>query len=217
MKTDQDHYKEVIEDLKSEKMNWDFEDFLKKTESTEIKSLPDSTTKSSSLPKFFWMAACVVLFAALMILFKVFNTNQIEKQDVLVKNEILKHKKDFGKTEEIVAVNSTDSLKTVQDSLITDSASTEIVEDVTDKILPKRGRLKKQFRQQYVQNSEPIKPDSGNTTSNEYQSGYVLINGQKIENEQDAIDLTKYSFRILSENVSKTVAQTEAVSAFIND
>ena len=91
-------------------------------------------------------------------------------------------------------------------------------EDVIEKILPKRGRIKRQARPQFVDNSTPEKSATGKTAQNpEYQSNYVIINGQKIENEQEAIDLTKYSFRILSENVSKTVASTEAVNSFIND
>lgn len=163
------------------------------------------------------MAASLVLLVSLAVFFKVFNKNQIEEQDLLSKNEILKQKNDFGKGNEIVAVHAADSLKTVQDSLVTDSVSVSNDEEVMDKILPRRGRLKKPVRQFYVQNSEEKKSAPEKSATPEYQSNYVIINGQRIENEQEAIDLTKYSFRILSENVSKTVAQTEAIPTFINE
>ena len=65
--------------------------------------------------------------------------------------------------------------------------------------------------------SIPKDNEKTNSKTPKYESSYVIINGQKIENEQEAIDLTKYSFRILSENVSKTVAQTEVLNSFTND
>ena len=219
MKNDnsQSKYNEIFDDLKSEKMNWDFDEFLKEAEKSEQPTTIISEKKGASFPKFFWMAASLVLLFSLGIFFKVFNKNQIEEQDLLSKNEILKQKNDFGKGNEIVAVNAEDSLKTVQDSLVTDSVSVSNDEEVMDKILPRRGRLKKPVRQFYVQNSEEKKSAPEKSATPEYQSNYVIINGQRIENEQEAIDLTKYSFRILSENVSKTVAQTEAIPTFINE
>ena len=219
MKNDnsQSKYDEIFHDLKSEKMNWDFDEFLKEAEKSEQPTTIISEKKGASFPKFFWMAASLVLLFSLGIFFKVFNKNQIEEQDLLSKNEILKQKNDFGKGNEIVAVHAEDSLKTVQDSLVTDSVSVSNDEEVMDKILPRRGRLKKTVRQFYVQNSEEKKSAPEKSATPEYQSNYVIINGQRIENEQEAIDLTKYSFRILSENVSKTVAQTEAIPTFINE
>ena len=219
MKNDnsQSKYDEIFHDLKSEKMNWDFDEFLKEAEKSEQPTTVISEKKGASFPKFFWMAASLVLLFSLGIFFKVFNKNQIEEQDLLSKNEILKQKNDFGKGNEIVAVHAEDSLKTVQDSLVTDSVSVSNDEEVMDKILPRRGRLKKTVRQFYVQNSEEKKSAPEKSATPEYQSNYVIINGQRIENEQEAIDLTKYSFRILSENVSKTVAQTEAIPTFINE
>lgn len=221
MKTDksQDKYNEIFQELREEKMNWDFEDFLAEAEKEKNPTIEVSEKKSASFPKFYWMAASVVLLVSMGVFYNVSNQNKIDEQDQLVKNEILKQKNDFGKGNEIVAINnSKDSLKTAADSLVTDSVSINYSEDVIEKILPKRGRIKRQTRPQFVDNSTPEKSATGKTAQNsEYESNYVIINGQKIENEQEAIDLTKYSFRILSENVSKTVASTEAVNSFIND
>ena len=221
MKTDksQDKYNEIFQELREEKMNWDFEDFLAEAEKEKKLTTKISEKKSASFPKFYWMAASVVLLVSIGVFYNVSNQNKMDEQDQLVKNEILKQKNDFGKGNEIVAINNAkDSLKTASDSLVTDSVSISNGEDVIEKILPKRGRIKRQTRPLFVDNSTPKKSATGKTAQNpEYESNYVIINGQKIENEQEAIDLTKYSFRILSENVSKTVASTEAVNSFIND
>ena len=221
MKTDksQDKYNEIFQELKEEKMNWDFEDFLAEAEKTENPITEISEKKSASFPKFYWMAASVVLLVSMGVFYKISEQNKMDEQDQLVKNEILKQKNDFGKGNEIVAINSSkDSLKTASYSLVIDSVSINDGDDVIEKILPKRGRIKRQTRPQFVDNSTPEKSATGKTAQNpEYKSNYVIINGQKIENEQEAIDLTKYSFRILSENVSKTVASTEAVNSFIKD
>ena len=221
MKTDksQDKYNEIFQELREEKMNWDFEDFLAEAEKEKNLTNKISEKKSASFPKFYWMAASVVLLVSMGVFYKISDQNKMDEQDQLVKNEILKQKDDFGKGNEIVAINNAkDSLKTASDSLVTDSVSISNGEDVIEKILPKRGRIKRQTRPLFVDNSTPKKSATGKTAQNpEYESNYVIINGQKIENEQEAIDLTKYSFRILSENVSKTVASTEAVNSFIND
>ena len=221
MKTDksQDKYNEIFQELKEEKMNWDFEDFLAEAEKTENPITEISEKKSASFPKFYWMAASVVLLVSMGVFYNVSTKNKIDEQSELVKNEILKQQNDFRKGNEIVAVNNTnDSLKTVSDSLLTDSVSVSDGEDVIEKILPKRGRIKRQTRPQFVSNSAPEKSATKKIDQKtDYESNYVIINGQKIENEQEAIDLTKYSFRILSENVSKTVASTEAMNSFNND
>ncbi len=207
-------YSEIFKELKTEKMNWDFGDFLRETEK-EIPIQIISEKKSASFPKLYMVAASVVLLASLGVFFNEFHKKSITEQDEIVKNEILKQKPDFGNGEEIVAVHTTDSLKIDRDSIITDSATVTSDDEIMDKILPRRGRLKKQVRQHYV--STPQKSAPKKSATPEYQSNYVIINGQRIESEKEAIDLTKYSFRILSENVSKTVAKTEAIPNFMNE
>ena len=218
MKTNADHkYDKIFNELKEEKMNWDFEDFLAKAEEKEeiIPLKPKSS--GGSISKFYWMAASLVLLISAGVFFKFNETKSIEDQDVFVKTEILKQKNDFGNGNEIVALQTNDSVKIVTDSLVSDSVSHKDAADMVEKILPKIGRIKRESRPQFVQNSpekSAKKPAEKNT---DYNSNYVIINGQRIENEQEAIDLTKYSFRILSENVSKTVASTEAMNSFNND
>lgn len=214
-----DKYQEITKEIQKEKMNWDFEDFLKKTKEEE-KIIPLSKeSKGGSISKFYWLAASLAILISLGIFYQNFSKNKIKEQDNLVKNQIIKQKEEFGKNNEIVAINSNDSLKIVSDSLVSDSTSAvdeKKSSDLMNQILPKRGRIKKDLRPRYAEISTPKKTQEQTYKSN-YESNYVIINGQKIENEQEAIDLTKYSFRILSENMSKTVAQTDAINSFNND
>lgn len=223
MKKDQsqDKYKEITQKLKEEKMNWDFQDFLEKTKKEEkiIPLVPK--TKGPSIPKTFWMAASVVFLVSIGIFFNYESRNTVDQQNILVKNEILKQKDSF-RLESNLAINAiNDSLKIKSDSIISDSTRTvEQINntDIMEQIIPKRGRINRNSRQRYAEVSPSKKMENkANTKNVEYESNYVIINGQKIENEQEAIDLTKYSFRILSENVSKTMAQTEVIKSFTHD
>lgn len=219
MKTNADNqYDKIFNELKEEKMNWDFEDFLAKAEEKEEIIPLEPKSSGGTISKFYWMAASLVLLISVGAFFKFNETKSIEDQDVFVKNEILKQKNDFGNGNEIVALQTTkDSANIVSDSLVSDSVSSRDAADMVEKILPKRGRIKRETRPQFVQNSPEKSAKKQEVKNNDYNSNYVIINGQRIENEQEAIDLTKYSFRILSENVSKTVASAEAVNSFNND
>ncbi|WP_312819720.1 hypothetical protein [Kaistella carnis] len=220
MKKDQtqDKYKEITKELKDEKMNWDFEDFLQKTKQEEkiIPLVPK--TKGGSFPKTFWMAASVILLVSIGIFFNYESGNTVSENDQLVQNEIKKQKDSFHQESNLAVNTISDTLKVKSDTLVRDSSGTvEQLSESTlmDQILPKRGRIKKELRPRYAEvKQKEIPTPTSPAKRPKYESSYVIINGQKIENEQEAIDLTKYSFRILSENVSKTVAQTDLFNDF---
>lgn len=214
MKTDksQDKYNEIFQELKEEKMDWDFEDFLAEAQKEEKNVIKISEKKSASFPKLYWLAASLVLLASLGFYFKYSTQNYIEEQEIVVKNEILKQKESVEQENNYAVLPRQDSIK--KDSIKIEPSVTTGAE-VMDKILPKRGRLKRSARPVYVQNRNPEK--SAKTPveiTPDYESNYVIINGQKIDNEQEAIDVAKYSFRILSDNVTKTVAQTDVLNNY---
>lgn len=213
MKTDrsQDKYNEIFQELKEEKMNWDFEEFMVQAEKKEVKNQHLPEKKSASLPKYYWLAASLVLLVSLGIYMKFSNKTAVQGRDLLVIEEIKKQKSDFTNENSFAAHQVNDSLKV--DSL-KDLPSVSNDEEVMDKILPKRGRLKKQLRPQYVQNTEKKSAPSQVAQTPDYESNYVIINGQRIENEEEAIDVARYSLQILSENVSKTVAHTDVLPSF---
>lgn len=212
----QDKYDEIFQNLKEEKMNWDFNDFLKKTEekNDEVQEnitpiVPIDTKTKPSFPKWFWMAASVVLLLSVGLIFNYTHHSNVENQAQLVENQIKKQKDNFieenSEYTEQVAVNlPNDSVSGAKkDSVFHETPVAE--KDYLDEILPKRGRLKKERKPKYVYNSSKASDSTG------YKDSYVIVNGKRIENVEEAINVTKYSFQIFANNVSEKLAKPTVV------
>lgn len=212
----QDKYEEIFQNLKEEKMNWDFDDFLKKTEekNDEVQEsitpiVPIDTKTKPSFPKWFWMAASVVLLLSVGLIFNYTHNSNMENQAQLVENQIKKQKDNFieenSEHTEQVAVNlPNDSVSGAKkDSVFHETPVAE--KDYLDEILPKRGRLKKERKPKYVYNSSKASDSTG------YKDSYVIVNGKRIENVEEAINVTKYSFQIFANNVSEKLAKPTVV------
>ncbi|MFL9834840.1 hypothetical protein [Chryseobacterium terrae] len=206
----QDKYNEVFQSLKEEKMNWDFEDFLQKAEGNNV--LSDETpiipiqNKKPSLPKWFWMAASAVIILSVGFIFNYNQKGEVTDQAKLVENEIQKQKNDFinenHNPDSQVAVHVTDSVSGVkQDSIFVENSIAE--KDVLDEILSKKSRIKKESKPRYVENSgfknKTFKDSIG------YKDSYVIVNGKRIENVEEAINVTKYSFQVMAANVNQAL------------
>nr|WP_314495240.1 hypothetical protein [uncultured Chryseobacterium sp.] len=208
----QNKYNKVINDLKEEKMNWDFEDFLQKAEgnlNNEAEIIPIRKAKPS-FPKTFWMAASVILLFSVGFIFNYTQNDNVENQAQLVANEIQKQKSDFIKEnhehQAQVAVLNSDSISGAKkDSIFEESSLAEV--DVLDKILSKKSRIKKQTKPRYVNNTEvkSIKDSTG------YRDSYVIVNGKRIDNMEEAINVTKYSFQVVANNVSQALTQPKVM------
>lgn len=206
----QDKYNEIFQGLKEEKMNWDFEDFLQKAEGSDISA--DETpiipiqSKKPSLPKWFWMAASAVILLSVGFLFNDNKNGEVADQAKLVENEIQKQKNDFinenHNPNSQVAVHITDSVSgPKQDSIFVDNSIAE--KDVLDEILSKKSRIKKESKPRYVDNSglknKTFKDSIG------YKDSYVIVNGKRIENVEEAINVTRYSFQVMAANVNQAL------------
>lgn len=221
MKKDQlqDKYDEIFRNIKEEKMDWSFEDFLQKAEGEEPESnaapiIPLEERKKPSFPKWFWMAASLMLLFSIGFLF--YNddssTAKVQDKEKLVKDEVLRQKSDFMEENNDhqgqVAVNHSDSISGAKkDSIFQDNPIAE--KDVLDEILPKRGRLKKERKPRYVNNSSFKNNTAKDSTG--YENSYVIVNGKRIDNVEEAINVTKYSFQILANNVSEKLVQPKVV------
>src|SRR5690606_6958191 len=134
----QDKYTEITREIREEKMNWSFEEFLEKANEEE-KVIPlKKVEKGGYFPKNFWMAASLIFLFSVGVFFKFGNSNSVEDQNNLVKNEILKNKDNFQQ-ESNFAVNAVnDSVEIKKDSIVSDSSRTveqtpEV--DIMEKIL----------------------------------------------------------------------------------
>jgi hypothetical protein len=217
----QNKYDEIFQNIKEEKMDWDFEDFLKKAEGKEDEVQKDETpvipidTKTKpSFPKWFWMAAGVILLLSIGLIFNINKNSDVEDQAQLVENQIKDQKNDFieenSEHQEQVAVNNTtDSISGAKkDSIFQENTIAE--KDVLDEILPKRGRLKKERKPKYVDNSSYRKYKKASDSTG-YKDSYVIVNGKRIDNVEEAINVTKYSFQIFANNVTEKLVQSKVV------
>lgn len=217
----QDQYKEVLQDLKEEKMNWNFEDFLQKTEinnNNEAQIIP-LDTKKPSFPKWFWMAASVILLFGIGFIFNMNQNEGVENQAKWVENEILKQKSDFIKEnhehQTQVAINYSDSISGAKkDSIFQETSLAET--DVLDEILSKKSRIKKETKPKYVSNSYK-KYNAAAKDSTGYYESYVIVNGKKITSEKEAIDVATYSFMKMGNEFKKTVASSQKNENYTND
>jgi hypothetical protein len=206
----QDKYKEVFNDLKEEKMNWDFEDFLQKAEGNDDAEIIPIGKGKPAFPKWFWMAASIVLLFSVGLIFNDNQNADVENQAQLVENEIQKQKSDFIKEnhehQTQVAVLSSDSISgEKRDSIFEENSLAEV--DVLDKILSKKSRIKKETKPRYVSNTavKNIKDSTG------YKDSYVIVNGKRIENMEEAINVTKYSFQVVANNMNQALTQPKVM------
>ncbi len=214
----QDKYDEVFQYLKEEKMDWDFEDFLTKAEgkdevekNDEAPVIPIDSKNKPAFPKWFWMAAGVIVLLSIGFIFND-NHQSVEDQAQMVENQIKQQKNNFieenNEQQAQVALNPiSDSVNRIkQDTLFQENTIAE--KDYLDEILPKRGRLKKERKPRYVSNSSYQKSEKDSTG---YKDSYVIVNGKRIENVEEAINVTKYSFQIFANNVSEKLAKPTVV------
>lgn len=207
----QNKYNEIFQGLKEERMNWDFEDFLQKAEGNDISAdeapIIPIQGKKPSLPKWFWMAASAVILLSFGFLFNYNQNGEVVDQAKLVENEIQKQKNDFinenHNPNSQVAVHITDSVSgPKQDSIFVENSIAE--KDVLDEILSKKSRIKKESKPRYVYNSglknQTLKDSTG------YKDSYVIVNGKRIDNMEEAINITKYSFQVVANNVNQALA-----------
>ncbi|WP_184874088.1 MULTISPECIES: hypothetical protein [unclassified Chryseobacterium] len=220
MKKDQlqNKYDEIFREIREDKMDWSFEDFLQKEEGDPIsekeKTLIIPLEKNKpSFPKWFWMAASVMLLFSIGFFFYHQHSADVQHRRQLVKDEVLRQKADFieenNEHQDQVAVNHSDSISGAKkDSIFQENSVAE--KDVLDEILPKRGRLKKERKPRYVDNSS-FKTNTASNDSTGYKNSYVIVNGKRIDNVEEAINVTKYSFQIFANNVSEKLVQPKVV------
>lgn len=195
-------YFETLKQEKAEKSRLNFNDFMALTGTEKVIPI---ATKSSNF-NWLWLAASLVLMFSIAAFW--FNNKENAQEKVnsqLATADIYKKAK-----VEVLQENTYEpqEVKTVSEpKKMADNKS------VLDEILPKKARMKRKVVARYVEN----KPSKKNKEKPEYESGYVIINGHKITSEKDAIDVTKYSFQILANNVNRSVDQAEVLSTLNPD
>lgn len=197
-------YQNIFRELKEEKMDWNFEDFLKKTEEKpeETKVIPLQKKSGGGSQKWYWMAASLVTLFGMMMFFSPDITEPTLKP--IASNE--------SNSSEKPAQTNTTKPTEIQD--INNNSNTIKVAENNVKPIKK---INHEFRNEH-QNiaSQPSKTveNSHEILENpveEYSADYVIVNGKKIYNEEEAIDITKEAFQLFASNVTKTINQAEPI------
>ena len=189
----QDKYNEIFQEIKEEKMNWNFEDFLQKTEenSSDEKIVP--IQKGSGNTKWFWMAASVVVIFGLGMFFKI-NFEKPQVQPKIVNNNVQHEVKP--------------SISVVQDG---DQVS--LIRKITVEPARKKKSRYKNNAQYLAQNSTKNHHNSAKSDDEniEYNPNFVIINGKPVATEEDAIKYTKSAIDLLGGNINSTLENAEPV------
>ena len=200
----QDKYNQIFQELKEEKMDWDFEDFLEKAEknSADEKIVPIQKKGGGSNTKWFWMAASLVTLFGMMMFFNPDITEPTLKP--IASNESNPSEKPA----------QTNIIKPTENQKI--NSNSNIIKITKNNVKPTK-KINHQFRNEH-QNiaSQPSKTVEKSTEilenpAEEYSADYVIVNGKKIYNEEEAIDITKEAFQLFASNVTKTINQAEPI------
>ncbi|SFI23404.1 hypothetical protein [Halpernia frigidisoli] len=195
-------YFETLKEEKKEKLNLDFEQFL--ALANKEKSI--APEKKESQFKWVWLAASLIFIFSIGAFWLNNSKNDQEKVSPQIASaDIYKRRK--------VEIMQENTYEPVAENAKPDVQKMAKSDDVLDDILPKKSRMKKRVIRRYVSNSKPENAEN----KTEYQSNYVIINGHKITSEKEAIDVTKYSFQILANNVNQTVEQADVLNTLNMD
>ena len=208
----QDQYKEVFQELKEEKMEWSFDDFLQKAQDVEEVPVVELHKKPSA-PKWFWMAATVTLLLGISMF--ILNKKQNSISNEMVKSEVIKQRENFinenqedAESSNMVVIEKDSIVDKIRDSISQIKSLAE--KDALDEILSNKARIKKERKPKYVQNS--YKADS-----TIQQDAYVIVNGQKITNEKEAMDVAAFSLLNLREKFKNTMATSQNAEHWSTD
>lgn len=197
-------YQNIFRELKEEKMDWNFEDFLKKTEEKpeETKVIPLQKKSGGGSQKWYWMAASLATLFGMMMFFNPDITEPTLKP--------------------IASNESNSSEKPAQTNIIKPTENQDINNNsntikVAENYVKPTKKINHEFRNEH-QNiaSQPSKTVENSTEilenpAEEYSADYVIVNGKKIYNEEEAIDITKEAFQLFASNVTKTINQAEPI------
>ena len=189
----QDKYNEIFQEIKEEKMDWNFEDFLQKTEenSSDEKIVP--IQKGSGNTKWFWMAASVVVIFGLGMFFKI-NFEKPQVQPKIVNNNVQHEVKP-------------------PISVVQNGDQVSLIRKITVEPARKKKSRYKNNAQYLAQNSTKNHHNSAKSDDEniEYNPNFVIINGKPVATEEDAIKYTKSAIDLLGGNINSTLENAEPV------
>lgn len=195
---------ESLQEEKTQKMNWDFEDFIAKTkENTSVVSISKHRSQNNTIKtSWYWMAASFLVMMS--VGYFLIGENGAENS---VSTELVTAPKLPSTQNTIIAAE--EEPKVVSENIV--STTPKVKKAAPKTIISKKQPIQlarnTETKQEKVENNMVDEPLPIQDT--EYESGFVMINGKKIENEEAAIHITQNAFKMFAGNVSAGVQQTE--------
>ena len=192
----QDKYNQIFQELKEEKMDWDFEDFLEKAEknSADEKIVPIQKKGGGSNTQWFWMAASVALLFGLGMFFR----NTPEKNNV---------------EPSIVSRNTSSVKKDVSKSVVENVGTVSVTRKIDVEAAKKKKSRYRNNAQYLAKNSVKHHHKSAQNEEEiiEYNPNFVIINGKPVATEEEAINYTKTALDMLGGNINSALENAEPV------
>ncbi len=197
-------YFSFLKEEKKEKMDLNFEDFLKKTEEPKIIPMPVTRKKTYSQ---YWMAASLILLMGISGVWMFNNPETLEPQMARHTNKSMP-----AEPIEVTPDSGTENPSEVlaQNNSGQEKAGKEV------KILTQHQKSKTQF----VHQPKQIDTDNQNqpkvATDSDYNPNYVIINGKPVYSEQEAIAVTEDTFNYFASNVTQTINHAESAQSQVD-
>ena len=192
----QDKYNQIFQELKEEKMDWDFEDFLEKAEknSADEKIVPIQKKGGGSNTQWFWMAASVALVFGLGMFFR----NTPEKNNV---------------EPSIVSTNTSSVKKDVSKPVVENVGTVSVTRKIDVEAAKKKKSRYRNNAQYLAKNSVKHHHKSAQNEEEiiEYNPNFVIINGKPVATEEEAINYTKTALDMLGGNINSALENAEPV------
>lgn len=203
MNTDkfQDKYNEIFQELKEEKMDWNFDDFLAQTEKpleAKIVSLKKKPSK-----QWIYLAASMAVIVGFGIVLK---NNFSEKTNIEPTKIVQNTTTENTSIQNITKIEST--VKVTDNTMpITRTINTEPVKRKKSKYKNTAQYLAKNHQSTY-KNQKKVHIDDEIV---EYNPSFVIINGKPVATEDEAIKYTKNAIDMLGGNINTALEKAEPV------
>lgn len=192
---DDNSFFEVLRDEKEIKMDLSFDDFMTKVAENQPKEIERSNTNQHFLWRISGIAASVFIVIGLFFFFN--QSKEVDNLPAIVKtiepNKTVEHAIDpIEVKEEIISVQPTIRKEVTQ------------IQKITKTIKEKKSII------QPIEH-EIIEPES----AEEYSSDFVVVNGQPVENMEEAKALAYTTMKLFSKNVdqgAKAIGQLKSLS-----
>jgi hypothetical protein len=186
-------YAEMLKEERRQKMDWEFEDFMNDLPSDKVETFP---SRIVWMKRILSAAAMVAIIGAAYILWPQPQTDKMAS--VRASNKTAERNKELRAT----AVSPANEIKDA-------SQAAEKVKTASKK---NRDHAVNTDKKRPVQKSIRQVDTTGvndNSDSSEY---LVIVNGQPITNEADAIAITRESLSMISQNLTLTVEELKPIS-----